>query len=85
MSIWVHEGALIAAFQAHAYGKAKPILCVCKWVVACQVAGSRFAFDRVVRAEAFVHTVTPFHKVRIIAPMVELYCGFLFLWPRRRP
>ena len=48
MNIWVHpkEGALSAAFQAHAYGQAKAILCGCKWLGACQVAGSRFAFDR---------------------------------------
>ena len=78
------EGALIATLQIHAFVKQRQAY-VCKWVVACQGAGSRFAFDCVVRAETFVPAVAPFHKVRIIAPMVELYCGFLFLWPRRRP
>ena len=48
------EGALIAALQIHAFVEAKASLYVCKWVVACQGAGSRFAFDFVVWAEAFL-------------------------------
>ena len=73
------EGALIAALHLHACVQAKTSVYVCKWAAACQGAGSRFAFDCVVRAETFVPAVAPFHKVRIIAPMVELDCGFLFL------